>query len=70
MKLLRHELLPDDKMSISYSVDITHHDDGSVDGQFNDIGDTAQDQIAVAYALRQLANQIDGGVITSAEKLH
>lgn len=48
-------------MTTTYRVDVTHHDDGEVDVQVHDVGDSEQDRAAVAYALRQAADMVERG---------
>ena len=48
-------------MSVTYRVDVVHHDDGDVDVTVHDVGSSPEDREAVAYALEQAARKVREG---------
>lgn len=48
-------------MTVSYTVDITHDDDGDITVAVHDVGDSLEDRASIAYALREAADQVEHG---------
>ena len=52
---------------VSYSVHITHYDDGDIDVEVHDVGSSDADRASVAWALRQAANLVEQGLPISKD---
>ena len=56
--------------SVTYTVTITHHDDGEVDVTVKGVGSTPRDRESVAYALHKAAELVKNGLPIDLNKLN
>jgi len=56
--------------SVTYTVQITHSDDGEVDVVVKGVGSTERNRISIAYALRRAAELVENGLPIDLNKLN
>lgn len=52
-----------------YTVNIIHDDDGELEIRVQDVGHSADDRAAIAWALREAAKLVESGLVIDREAL-